>query len=127
MSGRNKQTATVLSPRSTAVHYPIWGWLTKRKRTLTGTVLSNSPNPKHVKTVSEGTWRKTESQNKLPAVHSDPPNPKTVSVGTQRKSQNVLPTMLSDSPNPKCMKNVSVGKVPTDNTSDVREGLILDR
>ena len=80
-----------------------------------------------MKNVSEGTRRKTESQNKLPAVHSDPPNPKTVSVGTRRKSQNMLPTMLSDSPNPKRMKNVSVGKLPTENTSDVREGLILDR
>ena len=47
-----------------------------------------------------------ESQNKLPAVHSDPPNPKTVSVD---------------------MKNVSVGKLRTENTSDVGEGLILDR
>ena len=39
----------------------------------------------------------------------------------------MLPTMLSDSPNPKRMKNVSVGKLPTENTSDVGEGLILDR
>ena len=81
------------------------GGSTKRKQSLTGTVLSNSPNPKHVKTVSEGTRRKTEFENKLPAVHSDPPNPKTVSVGTRRKST-MLTTMLSDSPNPKHMKNV---------------------
>ena len=39
---------------------PPGGGSTKRKRTLTGTVLSNSPNPKCVKNVSEGTRRKTE-------------------------------------------------------------------
>ena len=100
------------------------GGSTKRKRTQTGTALSNSLYPKRI---SEATRRKTESQNKLPAVHSDPPNPKTVSVETRRKSLNMLPTMLSDSPNPKHMKNVSVGKLPTENTSGVREGLILDR
>ena len=95
---------------------PSGVFLTKHKRTLSGTVLSNSPNPKHMKTVSEGTRRKTKSQNKLPTVHLDPLNPKTVSVGTQSKSQNILPTMLSDTPNPKRMKNISVGKLPTENT-----------
>ena len=71
-----------------------------------------------MKTNSEGKRRKTESQNKLPAVHSDPPNPKTVCVGMRSKSQNMLPTMLSDSPNP---------KHPCLNTSGVKERLILDR